>query len=131
MSTIREFSDQVIDVAERVADMADAAQGKGIRRRGVGGRWLMLSAAGAGLYALASSDTVTGRVKTVMHDAKERAVELPDDLLGRVRQTTKPAETARNGGTRTKRSGTSSRSSGSRSRSRKTASASRKTASAR
>ena len=125
MGTIREFSDQVVDVAERVADMADAAQGKGIRKGGMGTRWLVLSAAGAGLYALATSDTVTGRVKNVMNDAKERAVELPEDLLARVRQTTKPAGTsARNGGTRTQRSRTTRRkSSTSRSRSRKTASA--------
>jgi hypothetical protein len=125
MGTIREFSGQVVDVAERVADIADAAQGKGIRRGGMGVRWVVLSAAGAGLYALATSDAVTGRVKNVMHDAKERAIELPEDLLVRVRQTTKPAGTSsRNGGTRTQRSkSTRQRSSTSRSRSRKTASA--------
>ena len=91
----------------------------------MGTRWLVLSAAGAGIYALATSDTVTGRVKNVMNDAKERAVELPEDLLARVRQTTKPAGTsARNGGTSTQRSRTTRRrSSTSRSRSRKTASA--------
>ena len=122
MSTVRDVSDHVVDIAERVADMADAAQGRGIRRGSMSVRWLTISAAGAGIYALATSDTVTGLVK----DAKARASELPDDLLARVRQTTSPATTKSNGGSSSRSRTTSRRKSQSGSgttRSRKTASA--------
>ncbi len=33
-NTVHKFSEQVIDLAERLADVADAANGKGIRKGG-------------------------------------------------------------------------------------------------
>jgi hypothetical protein len=78
-------------------------------------RWLLLPAAGAGLYALATNGSFTRQAKSVMTQAKERASDLPEELVDRVQeaagQTTSQRKTAAN------RSGTSHR------RSRKTASA--------
>jgi hypothetical protein len=88
MAGINKVSERMIDLAERFADVADAAQGKGIRRGRIGARWLLLPAAGAGLYALATSGSFTRQAKSVMDQAKERASDLPDELVGRVQQTT-------------------------------------------
>jgi hypothetical protein len=125
MGSVREFSDQVADFAERLADVVDAAQGKGTRRGRMGVRWMTLSAAGAGLYALATSDVVTRRVKGVMQGAKARASELPDDLLARVEQAAGVGDdrqqnggktkAARSAGSRRGRSSTGTRSTRSRS----------------
>ena len=52
MADIHKFSERVIDVAERTSAVADAAQGKTVRRGVMPARWLLLPAAGAGLYAL-------------------------------------------------------------------------------
>jgi hypothetical protein len=92
MADIHQISEQVIDYAERAADVADAAKGKG-RSNAVGTRWLVLPAAGAALYALIRSDFVSRSAKAVAGEAKTRASELPDDLMKTVRQTTsqKPA----------------------------------------
>jgi hypothetical protein len=87
MADINKFSEQVIDLAERLADVADAAHGKG-NRKGFGARWLILPAAGVGLYALGASGSFTRRAKTVVNQAKARASELPDDLLSRVQPST-------------------------------------------
>ena len=87
-NTVHKFSEQVIDLAERLADVADAANGKGIRKGGAA-RWLLLPAAGAGLYAFAASGSLTRHAKGVANQAKERASDLPDDLMGLVRQTTR------------------------------------------
>lgn len=97
MATIHKFSEQVIDLAERLDDVADAAKGKGNRRGGVRTRWLILPAAGAGLYALATSGSFSRQAKDVMDQARTRASELPDDLLGRIRQTSQKS-TSGNGG---------------------------------
>jgi hypothetical protein len=97
MATIHKFSEQMIDLAERLDDVADAAKGKGNRRGGVSTRWLILPAAGAGLYALATSGSFTRQAKDVMDQARTRASELPDDLLGRIRQTSQKS-TSGNGG---------------------------------
>ena len=88
MDGVQKFSARVIDYAERLSDMADAAEGK--RHHGVGKttRWMVLPAAGAALYAVARSDRVSRQAKGVLSDAKSRAAELPDDLMGRVRQST-------------------------------------------
>ena len=90
MADIHKVSARVIDWAERMEDVSDAAKGKGIRRGSFGTRWLILPAAGAGLYALATSGTFSRQAKDVMDQAKTRASELPEDLLGRIRQTTHP-----------------------------------------
>lgn len=87
MADINKLSEQVIDLAERLADMSDAAKGKGSRRRSLGRQWVVLPAAGAGLYALATSGAFTRQARDVMNQAKARASELPDDLISRIRQT--------------------------------------------
>jgi hypothetical protein len=86
MADMNKFSEQVIDLAERFADITDAAQGKGTRKS-MGARWLILPAAGAGLYALGASGSFKRNAKKVMSQAKERASELPEDLMNRVQQT--------------------------------------------
>jgi hypothetical protein len=89
MAQIQKFSEQMIHAAERLADVADAAEGKGRRsHRGGGARWLLLPAAGAGLYALATRGSFQRQAKDVLQQAKDRATELPEELLGRVQQTT-------------------------------------------
>ena len=124
MDGIHRFSRQVIDLAERLEDVADAAQGKGVRGSGMPTRWLILPAAGAGLYALATNNSFGRGARRVMGEAKSRAAELPEDLLNRVRQTSS-AQAGRttsqgggaNGARRRKSSGSSRTSSRSRSRS--------------
>jgi hypothetical protein len=88
MADIYKFSDRVIDLGERLADVADAVQGKGSRKGRGGARWLILPAAGAGLYALGASGSFTRQAKSVINQAKERASDLPEDLVGRVQQAT-------------------------------------------
>jgi hypothetical protein len=106
MVDINRFSEQVIDLAERLADMSDAAKGKGGRRRSLGPQWVVLPAAGAGLYALATSGSFTRQAKGVMNQAKARASELPDDLLSRIRQT---SQTSSSGNSRQRRRQSSTR----------------------
>ena len=88
MNGIHKFSAHVIDYAERLSDVADAAQGKNHRQAGSAKRWLLLPASGAALYAIVKSDSFSRQAKDVMGDAKTRAAELPEDLIGLVRQTT-------------------------------------------
>jgi len=123
MGSIQKLSSQVIDYAERVSDMADAAQGKH-QRSSLASRWLLLPASGAALYALVKSDALSRPAKQVMGEAKARASELPDDLLGKVRQTTS---------TTSRRNGSATRSSTSQTRRKSTrkAAATRKSNSAR
>jgi hypothetical protein len=119
MKDIQKFSQHVIDYAERLADMADAAQGRGTRRTGHRTRWLILPAVGAGLYAFATSS----RTKGVMDDAKAKASELPEDLFKRVRQTT--ATSSRSTSRSTSRNGSSRKTQSRRSSSRRKSGASR------
>jgi hypothetical protein len=120
MANVHKFSEQVIDLAERLADVADAANGKGIRKGGAS-RWLILPAAGAGIYALATNGSFKRQAKGVVNEAKTRAADLPDELMGLVRQ-----------GSQSSRRSTPSQSSGNgNKRRRPTRSASRKTSSAR
>jgi hypothetical protein len=109
MADIDKFSKQVIDLAERLADVADAAKGKGIRRGSIGTRWVLLPAAGAGLYALATSDSFARRTKDAVNQAKARASDLPDDLLNRVRQAS-PGSPARAGSPNARKSSSARRS---------------------
>jgi hypothetical protein len=83
---IQKFSEQVIDYAERVSDMADAAQGRRHRAGAKLTRWALLPASGAALFALVRSNYVSRQAKEVVEGAKSRASELPDDLMSRVRQ---------------------------------------------
>ena len=99
MADINKFAEQVIDFAERFADITDAAQGKG-NRKGVGARWLVLPVAGAGLYALGTNGSFTRKTKKVMNQAKARASELPNDLMNRVEQVSGVTENRSKNGAR-------------------------------
>jgi hypothetical protein len=94
MRDFNKISKQAADVAERVADVADAARGEGPRKSGggrwFGGRWLLLPAAGAAVYAVARRGSdVPRRAKDLVGQVKERASEMPDlDLLDRVTEVT-------------------------------------------
>jgi hypothetical protein len=94
MADIHKLSEQVIDYAERAANVSDAAKGKG-KGTSVGARWLVLPAAGAALYALVKSEFFSRGAKVVADEAKSRASDLPDDLMKAVRQT--PAATTTSG----------------------------------
>jgi hypothetical protein len=124
VADVHKFSEQVIDLAERLADVADAAGGKGVRKGGAT-RWVLLpaaGAAGAGLYALATSGSLTRQAKGVVNQAKTRASDLPTELLGLVRQQSRTSSGGR----------TAAQSSGNRSKRRRTtSSAARKTRSTR
>lgn len=129
MSGIHRLSSRVIDYAERLADMADAAEGKHRHRGGGTTRWLLLPASGAALYALMRSDAFSRPAKEVVDEAKTRASELPDELVARVRQTagrTSAGRTsaAENGSAARRSTATRKKSSQPRARRRKTASAS-------
>jgi hypothetical protein len=91
MADVHKFSERVIDLAERLQGVADAAEGKGNRGGGgISAKWLLLPAAGAGLYALVTNNSVGRHAKDVMDQAKTRAAELPDDLMSRVSQASQP-----------------------------------------
>jgi hypothetical protein len=114
MAGVQKFSKRVIDAAERLADVADAVEGKGVRKRHTGARWMLLPAAGAGLYALVTRPSFPRQAKGVLRQAKDRAADLPDELLGRVQQAM-----ADNGQKSTRRTAQRSSSSSSRGTSRK------------
>ncbi|MGH3035871.1 MAG: hypothetical protein ACRDMU_01720 [Gaiellaceae bacterium] len=117
MAGVQKFSEQVIDAAERLADVADAVEGKGARKRNTGARWMLLPAAGAGLYALVTRPSFPRQAKGVLRQARARASDLPDELLGRVQQAM-----ADNGQSNRQPARTSRSRSSSRQRSRKTTS---------
>jgi hypothetical protein len=108
MADMNKFSEQVIDLAERFADITDAAQGKG-NRKSMGARWLIIPAAGAGLYALGASGSFKRSAKKVMSQAKERASELPEDLMNRVQQTSGTTQSRSTNGRQTTRKSTTRR----------------------
>jgi hypothetical protein len=81
-------------------------------------RWLILPAAGAGLYALATNGSISNQAKGVLQQARARASDLPEELFDRVQQATG----AESGQTRQTSRASSSRKTGS-SRNRKTSSA--------
>jgi hypothetical protein len=90
MTNVHKFSERVIDLAERLEDIADAAAGKGARSGRSGARWLLLPPIGAGVYALVTNKSFGQQAKDVMDQATKRASELPEDLLKRARATTQP-----------------------------------------
>ena len=101
MADAHKLSEHVIDMARRFEDVVDAAEGKGNRgSSGIGTKWLLLPAAGAGLYALMTSNSVGRHAKGVLDQAKSRAAELPDDLMNRVRHTSQTQGSRSNGTTR-------------------------------
>jgi hypothetical protein len=137
MGEVNKFSERMIDLAERFADVVDAAQGNGARKAGPGARWLVLPAAGAAAYALATSGSSLARqTRGLMRKAKDRATDLPDaDLYNRVKEVTGVGEersSTSSSSTSSSRRKTRSRSQGQKSRSRAGQTQSRrKTASAR
>jgi hypothetical protein len=91
MGDLQKVSKQVADLAERLADVADAARGQRSRRIGAV-RWVLLPAAGAAAYA-AAKRSLKSPAKGVAREGKERAPELPEfDLLGRVKEVVGVAE---------------------------------------
>jgi hypothetical protein len=114
MADVNKFSERLIDVAERFADMVDAAEGRGARKSRGGTRWLVLPAAGAAVYALATSSSAMARqTRGLMRRAKDRASDLPDAVLfNRVKEVTgladEPAASASASGSRTRSSSSSS-----------------------
>ena len=90
MADVNRFSEGLIDVAERFADVVEAMQGKGARKGSADARWLILPAAGAAVYALATSSSNTARrTRGLMRRAKDRATDLPDTVLfDRVKEVT-------------------------------------------
>jgi hypothetical protein len=104
MADINKFSERLIDVSERFADAVDGAQGRGPRKSGVAMRWLVLPAAGAAAYALAtSSSSLARQTRGLMRRATDRATDLPDaDLVDRVKEVTGLAEQSSSGNNRGK-----------------------------
>jgi hypothetical protein len=90
MADVNRFSEGLIDMAERFADVVDSAQGKGARKSGPGVRWLLLPAAGAGAYALVtSSSKIAKNTRGFLGRARDRATDLPDtELMNRVKEAT-------------------------------------------
>jgi hypothetical protein len=100
MANMHKLSEQIIDFGERLADVSDAARGDGRKRGGGLTRWVLLPAAGAGLYAIVKSEFFSKKTQGVVDEAKARATELPSDLMKTVRQTTQQSSSASGGGTR-------------------------------
>jgi hypothetical protein len=100
MADVNRFSEGLIDMAERFADVVESAQGHGPRKAGPGAKWLILPAAGAGAYALATSGSAVARkTRKLMRRAKDSATNLPDaELFGRVKEVTGLAEQSGSGG---------------------------------
>jgi hypothetical protein len=105
MADMHRLSEQIIDFGERLADVSDAARGDGRTRRSGLTRWVLLPAAGAGLYALAKSEFFSKKAQGVVDEAKTRATELPNDLMKTVRQTNQQSSSASGGGTRRRTTG--------------------------
>ena len=82
MADLHKLSKQIADVAERLADVADAANGQRPRRSGAM-RWVVLPLAGAMAYAAAKRGLKgSARAKEVTNTPEQ-----PDsDLLGRVKE---------------------------------------------
>ena len=107
---VHAFSERVIDLAERLSDISDAAEGKSRRRASATTQWLVLPAVGAGLYALARSDFFATRAKGVVDEAKTLATELPNDLMTGVRQASQKSSPAPSSPAARKASSTTQRS---------------------
>lgn len=111
MADIDRFSERLVDLAERFADVTDAAQGRGNRQGGIQPRWFLVPAAAAGMYLLGASGSLRRQAGNVAKQAKDRAADLPDDLMSRVHQATRKPTTsgARSNGRSTTRRSTAKR----------------------
>jgi len=112
MADMDRFSERLVDLAERFADVTDAAQGRGNRQGGIRARWFVVPAAAAGVYMLGASGSLRRQAGNVAKQAKDRAADLPDDLMSRVHRATRKPTTsgARSNGRSTTRSTTRARS---------------------
>jgi hypothetical protein len=97
MADIDRMSERLVDLAERFADVTDAAQGRGNRQGGIRARWFVVPAAAAGVYLLGASGSLRRQAGNVAKQAKDRASDLPDDLMGRVHRATRKTTTSRAG----------------------------------
>jgi len=97
MADIDRLSERLVDLAERFADVTDAAQGRGNRQGGIRARWLVVPAAAAGVYMLGASGSLRRQAGNVAKQAKDRASDLPDDLMSRVHRATRKTPTSRAG----------------------------------
>ena len=111
MADIDRFSERFVDLAERFADVTDAAQGRGNRQGGIRARWFVVPAAAAGVYMLGASGSLRRQAGNVAKQAKDRAGDLPDDLMSRVHRATRKTTTggARSNGRSTTKSAGRSR----------------------
>ena len=112
MADMDRFSERLVDLAERFADVTDAAQGRGNRHGGIRARWVVVPAAAAGIYMLGASGSLRRQAGNVAKQAKDRASDLPDDLMSRVHRATRKstASGARSNGRSTAKSTTRARS---------------------
>jgi hypothetical protein len=94
MADIDTFSERLVDLAERFADVTDAAQGRGNRQGGIRARWFVVPAAAAGIYMLGASGSLRRQAGNVAKQAKDRAADLPDDLMSRVHRATRKTTTS-------------------------------------
>jgi hypothetical protein len=81
---LHKMAEQVSDVADRIAAVADALQGKGRRRGSGAGKWLLLPAAGAAAVFMAKNGRdLVRQARELADQAKEQAtsIGLDFDLL--------------------------------------------------
>jgi hypothetical protein len=97
MADIDRLSERLVDLAERFADVTDAAQGRGNRQGGIRARWFVVPAAAAGVYMLGASGSLRRQAGNVAKQAKDRASDLPDDLMSRVHRATRKTTASRAG----------------------------------
>ena len=110
MGNVNKLSESMIDVAERFADIVDAAQGKGGRKSGLDLKWWLLPAAGAAAWVVTSTSGAARRTRKLMGQAKDRATDLPDAaLFGRVMEVTGLAEESPSSGQNRRSTGTQHR----------------------
>ncbi len=111
MADMDRFSERLVDLAERFADVTEAAQGHGNRQGGIRARWFVVPAAAAGIYMLGASGSLRRQAGNVAKQAKDRAADLPDDLMSRVHRATRKttASSARSNGRSTTKSTTRAR----------------------
>ena len=92
MGDLQKVSKQVADVAERLADVADAVRGQRSRRSGAM-RWVVLPLAGAMAYAVAKRGLKgPAQAKDVAREARSTPEQPEFDLLGRVKEAVGVAE---------------------------------------
>src|SRR4030095_9445625 len=94
MADIDRFSERLVDLAERFADVTDAAQGRRNRQGGSRVRWVVVPAAAAGMRMLGASGSLRRQAGNVAKQAKDRAADLPDDLMSRVHRATRKTTTS-------------------------------------